>query len=851
MKIDCVRRTISVIFRKLGRFIGLHPYYFILLPVLITATFSAFLLNINTIEKLTKLAFADSGRAFNIKKFIDKTFPFNTSEFFDLSSFTAVPKCVSVMFTKKDGGNMLQKDALLEISRADELIKNITINEAGRKIGYSDLCGRVGQKCFENLVIEILPEIDSIVQRKKKLRYPYDIDPLTYSYKIYSLNFGGVIEDENGIVQTVNVIRLLYFTDESDENKLNFIEKWRTAVYNRVKEYRFEHLLCFVDENWLIEERNLQLVENLTPMIGALVGFISVFTIITYMSNNWAKSKPVLGMASVVSAGLAVVTSFGFMSVLGTENSIWNISIPFLVLVTEIDDAFVLLACWRTSNPKHGVPKRMEETFAEAGVSITITSLTNLFSYCIGMMAFIPLVRMFCYYSATCIVFTFLYQVTFFGGCMALSGYKEEKQQQSLRLNFENIEEVTTDENSSDEPTMAYFRDNLGKILSLNVIKIIVIIIYFLNLSLGIWGALTIKHGLDVTTLYPEESPITKSIKIYYNSFSRYSFPYQVVINTTLDYSDVNVQQSIDKLLNKFECLPYIADSRVTLSWLKYYKEFQNHPLAKYSLGGYNMSVKEDFLDGLRNVFLKFKAAHQFSNHIVFNQNGTDILSSRFLIFVNDTLSPAAEAEIFSSLWKIADEFHFPVLIHSALAPLNEQGIIIKHTVRDLFWMTSVLIMLLFLLFIPNIVSAALVAISVASTIVETLGYMSLWGVNVDILSMMSLILCVGFCVNYPAHICYAYVCSSLESPSEKMKDSLYRIGYPICQGSLSSILGILFVYRNMYAFITFVKIVFLIALETAFHALIFIPVVLSLVFSIFSKFNVKQQDHVENKIFL
>ncbi|XP_023213083.1 patched domain-containing protein 3-like, partial [Centruroides sculpturatus] len=666
---------------------------------------------------------------------------------------------------------MLQKNVLLEISRVDKLIKNITINDAEKEIGYSDLCGRVNQKCFENPIIEILPEIDNIVQKKKRLKYPFDIDPLTYSYKIYSLNFGGVIEDENDVVQTVSAMRLVYFFDESDENKLNLIEKWRAAVYNRIRNYRFEHLLCFGDSNWLFEERNLQLVENVKPMIGALVGFISVFTIVTYMSNNWAKSKPVLGVASVVSAGLAVVTSFGLMSVIGTENSIWNIAIPFLVLVTEIDDAFVLLACWRTSNPKHKVPKRMEETFAEAGVSITLTSLTNLFSYCIGMMASIPL-------------------VTFFGGCMALSGYKEEKQQ-SLRLNLENNEVVSEDKNFSDEPTMAYFRDKLGKILSSDVMKIIVIIIYFLNLSFGIWGALTINYGIDITTLYPEESPVTKSMKIYYNSFSRYTFPYQIVINTTLDYSDVTVQDSVDKLLSKFERLPYIADSRFTLSWLKYYKQFQNHPIAKYSLRGYNMSVKEDFLSGLRDVFLEFKAAQQFSSHIAFNQNGTDISSSRFFIFVNDTLSSAAEVEILSNLWKIADEFDFPVLIHGALAPLYEQGIIINRTIRDLFWITSVLIMVFFLLFIPNIVSALLVAISVASTIVETLGYMSLWGVNVDILSMMSLILCVGFCVNYPAHIAYAYVCSVSETPSEKMKDSLYRIGYPICQGSLSTILGI------------------------------------------------------------
>ncbi|XP_023242147.1 patched domain-containing protein 3-like [Centruroides sculpturatus] len=400
-----------------------------------------------------------------------------------------------------------------------------------------------------------------------------------------------------------------------------------------------------------------------------------------------------------------------------------------------------------------------------------------------------------------------------------------------LTLFSEDIEYSTTEEETStDEPTMAFFRDKLGKILCISTMKIIVIIVYFLNLLFGIWGALTITHGVDYTKLYPQKSVITQGIKLYYNSFGRYTFPYQIVINSTLDYSDLNVQRTIDGLLKKFESLPHIADSRFTVSWLKYYKEFQTHSLAKYSLRGYNMSVKEDFLDGLRNVFLKFKSAEQFTNDIAFNSDGSDILSSRFHILVNDTLSAEDEIEMLKNLWKIADEFDFPVLVYAALTPLYEQGIIIGCTIRDLLWITSLLVMILFIVIVPNIVVAFLVAISVSSTIVETLGYMSLWGINMDIFSMMSLILCVGFCVNYPAHMSFAYICSLYQTPNERMKDSLYRIGYPIFQGSLSTILGILFVYRDMYAFIIFVKVVFLIAIETAFHALMFIPVVFSLI---------------------
>ncbi|XP_023212654.1 patched domain-containing protein 3-like [Centruroides sculpturatus] len=719
---------------------------------------------------------------------------------------------------------MLDKDVLLEMKVTDEFIKNITVNIDGREIGYSEVCGRVNQRCFENPLIEALSEIDDIVTKNKKLKYPMDIDPLTYSYKIYSLNLGGVTVDQNDFVENVQSMRLIYFTDESDEKKEKWIEKWTMEVYKNIEK----------------QNRTLFLLQNIKPMIGALFAFISIFAIITCMSNSWKRSKPLLGVASVVSAGLAVVSSFGLMSAFGIQSTIWNITIPFLVLVTEIDDAFVLIACWRITNPKHKVSTRMAETYCEAGVSITLTSLTNLCSYCVGMMASFPLIRMFCYYSASCIFFTFLYQITFFGGCMALCGCSEEKEHHVLPVrNLDNFEDASQQrENLRTDPMLRFFRDKLGNILSHNLVKIIVIVTYLINLAFGIWGALTIRHGLNFKNMFSDASPITESHEIYFKYFTQYMYAYQIIINKTLDYSDIKVQKSLEQLSEKLQIHPYMAESKFVVSWLNYYKEFQNHPIAKYSLSGYNMSVKEDFLEGLRNVFLRFKAAQQFSNDIVFNHNGSDIICSRFFIPVKDGVNIKTEQWLLYRLWKIAEESELPILIHSPASSAIEQAIVIGSIVNDLFWITSLIIIVLFLLAVPNIISAFLVAISVVSTMVETLGYMTMWGINLDIISLMSLVLCVGFCVNYPAHMSYAYVSSPHKIPNEKMKDSLYRIGYPVFQGSLSTVLGILFIYEDMYMLLLFVKIVCLIAMETAFHALLFIPVMHSVISSIFIKKN-------------
>ncbi|XP_067134140.1 patched domain-containing protein 3-like isoform X1 [Centruroides vittatus] len=735
---------------------------------------------------------------------------------------------------------MFEKNVLTEVKLVDEIVQNITLETDRKLIQYRDICAFMHKKCYENPIIEVISEvgIDSIVRKRKKLKYPVDIDLLSFTYKAYFINLGGVTEDNYNFVEKVNAITLLYLTDEKNEEKNKLFKKWSTRVYQTIQKYNFTYVKVLPNSPLAIEKGFRKEFDKTKPKIGGLLGIIIVLSIFLNMSNSWVRSKPLLGLASVINAGLAVVSSFGMLAASGVESTYWNATIPFLVLVTEIDDAFVLIGCWRITDSKDTVEKRMKVTYGEAGISITLTSITNFISYCIGMMAPFPFIRIFSYYTATCIIFNFVYQITFFGGCLALSGYREEKNLRSgkfVRCEQSNENRENNDNTEEEEFTMAVFRDLLGKILSNPLVKIIVIIIYIINLSFGIREIFYIQHGIKYEILFPENSLITLGFRIHYKYFTSYTYPYQI-INKTLDYSDIEVQKSIENLFSKLEKHPNIAEQESTVSWLKFYKEFQKSPVAKFSLQGYNMSNKQDFIDGLRNVFFHIRAAESLSNDVVFNRNNTDILYSRFFIMGKNLNSSQTERDTLRDLLKIADESEIPLLVHCMKSGLIEQGIIIGQMIYQLFWITAVLITGVFLLFVPNLLVAIVVAISVVSSMVETLGYMSLWGVNLDIISTMSLILCVGFSVNYPAHISYAYVMSQSKTTNEKLKDSLYRIGFPILQGSMTTGLGILILYSDVYFLSTFAKIVILVAIETAFHALFFIPVVLSLIYVILEK---------------
>lgn len=97
-----------------------------------------------------------------------------------------------------------------------------------------------------------------------------------------------------------------------------------------------------------------------------------------------------------------------------------------------IDDSFVMLAAWRQTSMQLSVPERMGKTMSDAAVSITITSVTDMVSFWIGIFSPFQSIRIFCMYSGFAVCFIFVWQITFFAGCMAVAGYCEEKNLHSI-----------------------------------------------------------------------------------------------------------------------------------------------------------------------------------------------------------------------------------------------------------------------------------------------------------------------------------------------------------------------------------------------------------------------------------
>ena len=92
-------------------------------------------------------------------------------------------------------------------------------------------------------------------------------------------------------------------------------------------------------------------------------------------------------MIGVASVGLAVVISFGVCSALGVFFGPVHNILPLLLLGLGVDDMFVVLQCWETlaaADRQRPLPERVGRALQHAGVSITVTSLTDFVAFGIG-----------------------------------------------------------------------------------------------------------------------------------------------------------------------------------------------------------------------------------------------------------------------------------------------------------------------------------------------------------------------------------------------------------------------------------------------------------------------------------
>jgi predicted RND superfamily exporter protein len=97
---------------------------------------------------------------------------------------------------------------------------------------------------------------------------------------------------------------------------------------------------------------------------------------------------------------------------------------------------------------------------------------------------------------------------------------------------------------------------------------------------------------------------------------------------------------------------------------------------------------------------------------------------------------------------------------------------------------------------------------------------------------MIELIMSIGFCIDFSAHLVHAFLASAGRGDRTKRAyAACEKVGMPIFNSAMSSIFGVLILsFSNSYLFKSFFKTVFLIMSLGLLNSLLFLPVFLSLI---------------------
>ncbi|XP_041669812.1 patched domain-containing protein 3-like [Cheilinus undulatus] len=560
------------------------------------------------------------------------------------------------------------------------------------------------------------------------------------------------------------------------------------------------------------------------------------FSVISCLRLDNVRNKVWVAVFGVLSSGLAIVSSFGLLLYIGVPFVITVANSPFLILGIGLNNMFVLVSDWQHTKVKDSVPHRMAHSYKEAVMSITITALTDLLKFSIGVTSDFPAVQSFCLYTSASIVFCYFYTVTFFGSFLALNGKREADNRHWLtctKIPSDKLDQHSGayniccvgggyDHNTGAEkkqPVSHFFKDYYGPFLIKPKVKGAVIFLFVVYLSASIYGCFHVQQGIELYDLAADNSHVTTFNRKDRQYFSAYGPTVMVSVSQEFPYWDKAKREQLQDCIEDFKELQFV-DEDIFISWLDSY----------YSYGeetDINLDDKDAFLRNLANFFDAFPFFKQDVN-----LTADSIYASRFFIQTVDISDGSMEMKMLKGLTTAAEKCKAaPLLVYNHKFIFYDQyDVVVKSTIKNVAVITAVML-LVSLLLIPDPLCSLWVTFSIGSVTAGVTGFMWLLDVNLDSISMIIFTVCIGFTVDFTAHVSYAFVTSTKTSPDDRAVEALSNLGYPILQGALSTILGVSMLATSEFnTFRTFSKIFFLVMSLGMLHGLLFIPVILTLV---------------------
>uniref|UniRef100_A0A3P8SN10 SSD domain-containing protein n=1 Tax=Amphiprion percula TaxID=161767 RepID=A0A3P8SN10_AMPPE len=414
----CISKPLSGLFEKLGSTVGSYPFYFFIIPLFLSAALGVGFINLEDVadNDLERQFTPRKGPSKAVRAFVQENFPYNDSMFSEDRLYDK-PHFASLIAVARDNLNILEGPAFEDVLRLNDKILNITVGNG--QLAFSDLCAIADGECVSNVILDILSSSEA---GPSSLTYP----EYTYGSRSVFLGFvlGGVITDGRGSVRSARALKLLYILGDHE----NEVSKLWLRGFKSLMSKELNHNSLMLVSYYTSKSKQEEIDSHTTdgfPLFLITYACAITFSVLSCLRMDNVRNKVWVAVFGVLSSGLAVLSSFGLLLYIGVPFVITVANSPFLILGIGLNNMFIMVSDWQHTHVKDPVPERMAHTYKEAIMSITITALTDVLKFFIGVTSDFPSVQSFCLYTATSIIFCYIYTITFFGAFLALNGRRE------------------------------------------------------------------------------------------------------------------------------------------------------------------------------------------------------------------------------------------------------------------------------------------------------------------------------------------------------------------------------------------------------------------------------------------